>query len=128
MKYALIDSYGENITVGTIEEINDYWSDFSEDHGGDETLTDSKLLRLEDEPVSFELEEDNIIIDSDENNFILLDADECYVFSGNISQVKDFYQKWYENYGQDYDFTAESIYALTDSISFSANNGIILID
>jgi len=132
MRFVLLDSSGELVTVGTIEEINEFWSEFSDDYGGDDALENMKMFILGEDPVSFEYNEDIIIIDSDESDFVLFDADDVAIHVGDVDFIKRLYKKQYDDYYEDYGdysfFNVETIYWYAVQASFSVSDGVITIN
>jgi hypothetical protein len=123
MKYGLFNEDEGLLQVGTIEEINEFWSDFSDDYE-----TDSLQMFVADEPVDFNMDEGNIEIESEHDRFVLLDGDDCQVFSGTRSEVEEYCREWWEENGDDYDFSFETVVPLTETVSFSIEDGTIVID
>lgn len=132
MRFVLLDSSNELLTVGTIEEINEYWAYFSNDYGGDDALKNMKMFLLGEDPVSFEFNDYIIIIDSDESNFVLFDADDVAIHVGDVEFIKRLFKKQYDDYYEDYGdysfFNVETIYWYSVSVSFSVSDGVITID
>jgi len=126
MKFGLFnDDYGL-IYVGTVDEINQYWSDFSDDY--DEGALENSKMFLIDDPVGYDLDGGEIDIESDHERFVLLDGDDCQVFSGTKDEVVEYCREWWEENGEDWDFPFETVVPVTESVSFSVMENEIVID